>query len=61
MNPIAAKGAAPKMQSHESVSIPKYGLKTKYNITATTQAAIEKINCLKFILEKEVFFEFVLL
>jgi hypothetical protein len=47
MNPIAAKGAAPKIQSHERVSIPKYGLKTKYNITATTQAAIENINCLK--------------
>ena len=46
-NPIAAKGAAPKIHSHESVSIPKYGLKTKYNNTATKQAAIENINCLK--------------
>ena len=47
MNPIAAKGAAPKIHNHESVSIPKYGLKTKYNNTATKQAAIENINCLK--------------
>ena len=46
MNPIAAKGAAPRIHNHESVSIPKYGLKTKYSITAIRQANIENINCL---------------
>lgn len=39
----AAKGDAAKIQTHDSVSIPKYGLNSK---TATTQAHNEKTNCL---------------
>ena len=46
MNPIAAKGAAPNIHNHDNVSIPKYGLKTKYNTTAIPHANIEKTNCL---------------
>ena len=46
MNPIAANGAAPKIHTHESVSIPNYGLSKKYNNTATKHANIENINCL---------------
>lgn len=47
INPIVAKGAAPKIHSHDNVSIPKYGLNTKYNNTATRHANIENTNCLK--------------
>lgn len=34
------------MHNHDNVSIPKNGFNTKYTITATIQANIEKINCL---------------
>lgn len=45
-NPIAAKGAAPMIHIHDSVSMPKYGLKRKYKSTAIPQARAEKMNCL---------------
>ena len=44
--PRAAKGAAPKIQTHDTVSVPKCGLSKKYNPNATPQARTEKMNCL---------------
>ena len=43
---VSAKGTAAKIHNQDKVSIPKYGLKTKYINTATPHANIEKINCL---------------
>jgi len=42
----AAKGAAPNIQTHDTVSVPKCGFNRKYNPTATPQARTEKMNCL---------------
>jgi len=44
--PRAAKGAAPNIQTHGTVSVPKCGFNRKYNSTATPQARTEKMNCL---------------
>ena len=44
--PSAANGAAPKMHTHDTVSVPTYGLSKKYSPTATPQARTEKMNCL---------------
>ena len=45
-NPSAANGAADRMQIHDTVSVPTYGLSKKYSPTATPQAKTEKMNCL---------------
>ena len=34
------------MQSHEQVSVPSTGFKSRYSVTATASAAREKKNCL---------------
>lgn len=38
----AAKGAAPNIQTHDTVSVPKCGFNRKYNPTTTPQARTEK-------------------
>ena len=47
INPIAAKGNAPKIQTQLSVSVPNRGRRRKYKPTATPQARTEKMNCLR--------------
>jgi hypothetical protein len=42
--PRVAKGAAPTMHTQLSVSIPKNGLRRKYNPTAIPQAKTENTN-----------------
>ena len=42
--PITAKGAAPRIYTQLSVSIPKYGRRIKYSPIATLQASKEKTN-----------------
>ena len=45
MKPIAAKGAAPRMHIHETVSMPTTGFNMKYSSTAIPTARTEKTNC----------------
>ena len=47
INPIAAKGNAPKIQTQLRVSVPNRGRRRKYKHTATPQARTEKMNCLR--------------
>ena len=42
--PITAKGAAPRIYTKLSVSIPKYGRRIKYSPIATLQASKQKTN-----------------
>lgn len=46
IKPIAANGAAPRMHTHDNVSMPICGLSRKYRSTATPHARAEKMNCL---------------
>ena len=47
INPIAAKGNAPKIQTQLRVSVPNRGRSRKYKLTATPQARTEKMNRLR--------------
>jgi len=45
INPIAAKGAAPRIHIQLRVSTPKLSFSRRYSRTAIPTAAMEKKNC----------------